>query len=131
MHGRIEKLIAINSFKNIPKNEEMKQEKKPFVKEDCFFVLVPEKETFFHMFHDPMARYMENLYNHNLQMIVGCKLKDKGSDELMSILNMGHFTPDDVLRPWLSYVSGNYYFQTFQQIYQFLDGSQQGKRHEN
>jgi hypothetical protein len=101
------------------------------VKEACFSVLAPEKETFFHVFHDPMARYMENFYNQDLQRIVGCKLKDKGSDELVSVLNMGRFTPDDVLQPWLSYVSRNYYFQTSQQTCQFLDGNQQVKSHEN
>jgi hypothetical protein len=65
-HGRIDKLIVVNSFKNIPKIEEMKQEKKELVKEAFFSVLAPAKKTFFHIFHDPMERYMENLYNQNL-----------------------------------------------------------------
>jgi hypothetical protein len=130
MHGRIDKIIVVNSFENIPKIEEMKQDKKTLVKEDCFFVLALEKETFFHVFHDPMAHYMENFYNQNLQRIVGCKLKDKGSDESMSVLNMGRFTLDDVLQPWLSYVLRSYYFHTSQQTYQFLDGNQQVKSHE-
>jgi hypothetical protein len=62
---------------------------------------------------------------------VGCKLKDEGSEELVSLLNMGRFTPDNVLQPWLSYVSRNYYFQTSQQTCQLLDGNQQVKSHEN
>ena len=88
----------------------MKQEQKTLVKEACFSVLPLEKETFFHVFHDPMACYMEKFYNQDLQRIVGCKLKDKGSDELVFVLNMGLFTPDDVLHQCLSYVSRNYYF---------------------
>ena len=106
MHGRVDKPIASISFENIPKIEEMKQEKKILVKEACFSVLPPEKETFFHVFHDPMAHYVEFFY---LQRIVGYRLKNKRSNELVSVLNMGHFTPDNVLQPWLSYVSGNYY----------------------
>jgi hypothetical protein len=34
--------------------------------EVCFSDLASEKETLFRVFHDPMARYMENFYNHNL-----------------------------------------------------------------
>jgi hypothetical protein len=104
---------------------------KTLVKEACFSILAPKKETFFHAFHDPMACYMENFYNQNLQMIVGYKIKDKGSDKLMFVLNMGHFTPNNVLQPWLPYVSRNYYFQTYHQTCQFLDGNQQVKSHEN
>jgi hypothetical protein len=80
------------------------------VKEACFFVLVPRRETFFHVFHDSMTGYIEIFYGQDLHRIVGCKLKNKGSDELVSVLNMGSFTLDDVLLPWLSYVSRNYYF---------------------
>jgi hypothetical protein len=60
MCGRLDTPITVISFKNIPKIEEMKQEQKTLLKEACFSVLAPEKETFFHVFHDPMARYMEN-----------------------------------------------------------------------
>jgi hypothetical protein len=112
MYRRVDRLVDVIPSENIPKIEEMKQEQKTLVKEACFSVLAPKNETFFDMFHDSMARYMDFFYNQDLQRIVGCKLKDKGRDKLVSVLNMGRFTPDNVLQPWLSYVSRNYYFQT-------------------
>ena len=80
MYGRIDTPIVVISFKNIPKIEEMKQEQKTLVKEACFSVLAPRRETFFHVFHDSMACYMEKIYNQDLQRIVGCNIKDEGSE---------------------------------------------------
>jgi hypothetical protein len=50
---------------------------KTLVKEACFSILAPVKETFFHMIHNPKPHYMEKVYNQNLQIIVDCNLKDK------------------------------------------------------
>jgi hypothetical protein len=104
---------------------------KTLVKEYFSSVLAPEKETFFQMIHDPKTHYMERVYNQNLQIIVDCKLKDKESNESMSVSNMILFTPDDVLQPWLPYDSRNSYYQTSQQTCQFLNRSQQVKSPEN
>jgi hypothetical protein len=97
MYGRVDTPIVVIPSENIPKIVKMNQEKKTLVKEACFSVFAPRRETLFHVFHDPMARYMKKIYNQYLQRIMGSKLKDKGSDELVSVLNMGHFTVDNVL----------------------------------
>jgi hypothetical protein len=124
MYGRVDTPIVVIPSENILKIEKMKQEQKTLVKEACFSVLAPRRETFFHVFHDSMTRYMENLYNQDLQRIVGCKLKDEGSEESVSLLKMGRFRPDNVLQPWMSCVSRNYYFHTSQQARHLLDGNQ-------
>jgi hypothetical protein len=36
----------------------------------CFSALTLEKETFFHIIHDPKTHYMEKVYNQNLPIIV-------------------------------------------------------------
>ena len=131
IYGILGTYVTVIPSENIPKIEEMKQEQKKFVKEACFFVLAPKRETFFYMFHDSMARYLEIFYNQDQKRIEGFKLKDKGSNESLPILNMGRFIPNDVLQPWLSYVSRNYYFHTSQQICQFLDGNEHVKSHKN
>ena len=112
IYGILGTYVTVIPSENIPKIEEMKKEQKKLVKEACFSALAPEKETLFHVFHDSMACYMKFFYNQYLQRIVGCKLKDEGSEESVPLLSMGRFTPDNVLQPWLSYVSRNYYFQT-------------------
>jgi hypothetical protein len=49
----------------------------------------------------------------------------------MFVSNMSLFTPDDVLPPWLPYDSKSSYYQTSQQICQFLNRNQQVKSPEN
>jgi hypothetical protein len=97
---------------------------KTLVEEACSSVLTPEKETFFHMIHDPKTHYMEKVYNQNLPIIVDC-------NKSMSVSNMSLFTPDDVLQPWFPYDSRNSYYQTSQQICQFFNRSQQVESPEN
>jgi hypothetical protein len=82
---------------------------KTLVEEACFYVLTPEKETFFHMIHYPKTHYMEKVYSQNLPTRVDY-------NKSMSISNMSLFTPDDVLHPWLPYNSRNSYYQISQQI---------------
>jgi hypothetical protein len=64
------------------------------VKEACPSVLTPKKEMFSHVFHDPMACYMENIYNLNLQLMMGCELRNEEDDKSMSVLDMDCFTPE-------------------------------------
>jgi hypothetical protein len=65
---------------------------KTLVEQAYSSVLTPEKETFFHMIHDPKTHYMENVYNQNLPIIVDC-------NKSMSVSNMSLFMLDDFLQP--------------------------------
>ena len=91
---------------------------KTLVEEACSPVLTPEKETIFHIIHDPKTHYMEKVYTHNLPIIMDY-------DKSMSISNVSLFTSDDVLHPWFPYGSRNPYYQTSQQLCQFFNRSQQ------
>jgi hypothetical protein len=75
-----------------PNNEET------LVEEAFSSILIPEKESFFHMIHDPKTHYVEKVYNQNLPIIVDY-------NESMFVPDMNLFTPDDVLQPWLPYDS--------------------------
>jgi hypothetical protein len=46
---------------------------------------------FSHVFHDPMDFYMENIYNQNLQVMMGCKLRNEEDEKSMSVLDMDCF----------------------------------------
>jgi hypothetical protein len=94
MHGKVDKPIAAIASENTLRIEEVEQEQQTLVKEACPSVLTPKKEMFPHVFHDPMACYMENIYNQNLQLMVGCKLRNEGDDKSMSVLDIDCFIPE-------------------------------------
>jgi hypothetical protein len=98
----VDKPIANIPFEKNLRIKEIKREQKTLVREACSSVLTPKKEMFPHVFHDPMACYMENIHNQNLQMM-----------------------------PLLSFILGGCYFHPSQQIYQLLDENRQGGSHEN
>ena len=60
------------------------------VEEAYSSVLTPEKETFFHIIHDPKIHYMEKVYNQNLQIIMDY-------NKSMFVSNASLLTSDDVL----------------------------------
>jgi hypothetical protein len=97
---------------------------KTLVEEACSYVFTPEKETFFHIIHDPNTHYMEKVYNQNLPIIVDC-------NKSMFVSSVSLFTPYDVLHPWFPYDSRNSYYHTSQQICQFFNRSQQVESPEN
>jgi hypothetical protein len=125
MHGKVDKPIVSISFENALRTEEIKQEQQTLAKEVCPFVLTPKKEVVPHVSHDPMACYMENIYILNLQLMMGCELKNKEDNKSISVLDMGCFTPEVVLQPLLSSDSGGCYSQPSQQADQLLDGNRQ------
>jgi hypothetical protein len=87
------------------------------VEESCSSILIPEKESFFHMIHDLETHYMGKVYDQNLPITVDYK-------ESMYVPDMNLFTLDDVFQPWFLYDSGNPYYQTSQQLCQFFRGQQ-------
>jgi len=66
MHGKVDKPIAAISSENTLRIEEVEQEQQKLVKEACPSVITPKKEMLSHVFHDPMAYYMKNIYNQNI-----------------------------------------------------------------
>jgi len=94
------------------------------VEEAYFYVMTPEKETFFHMIHDPRTHYMEKVYNQNSPMIEGCNKSMPASDA-------SPFTLDEFLQPWLPYGARNLYYQTLKKNCQFFDRNQQVESPEN
>jgi hypothetical protein len=63
------------------------------MKEACPYVLDHQEEMFSHVFHDPMACYMESFNNQKLQLTMGCKLRDKDDGHSTSTLNMDCLLP--------------------------------------
>jgi hypothetical protein len=90
-----------------------------------------QKEIFSHVFYDPMACYMENLCNQNLQLMMGCNLRSKDNDKKTSELDIGCSLLEVSFQSTLFFDSKGCYFQQSQQIFQPLKGHQQGKLPEN
>jgi hypothetical protein len=98
-----EAFVLSNSFEdfgseNVLRIEEVKQEKQTLVKEACPSVLVHKKEMFSHVFHDPVACYMESFNNQNLQLMMGCNIRDEDDVQSMSALNMDFFLSKDLFQ---------------------------------
>ena len=79
---RKEEVVLFNSFEdygyeNVPKIEEVEQIQQTLVKEAFPSILVHQKEMFAHVFHDPVACYMESFNSHNLQLRMGHKIRNK------------------------------------------------------
>jgi hypothetical protein len=43
------------------------------------------------MLHDPVACYMESLNNKNLQLMMGCKIRDEDDGQSTLVLDMDFF----------------------------------------
>jgi hypothetical protein len=126
-----EAVVLLDSFEDYGSKTEEEEKRKPtLVKMACPSVLVHRKEIFSHMFHDPVACYMESFNNQNLQLMMGCKLRDEDDGQSTSVLDMDFFLPGVSFQPTLSSDSEDCYFQQSQQIFQPLGGNQQVKSHE-
>jgi hypothetical protein len=88
------------------------------VEEAYYYVLTPEKETFFHMIHDPKTHYMEKVYSQNSPII-------EDYNKSMYVSNVSPFTSNEFFQPWLPYDSRNLYYQTSQKFCQIFYRSQQ------
>jgi hypothetical protein len=84
-----------------------------------------------HVSHDPMACYMENIYNLNLQLMMGCEIRNEEDDKSMSVLDMDCFTPEVSFQLEFSFDSEGCYSKQFQQIFQSFKENRQGKSPEN
>jgi hypothetical protein len=91
-------------FENVLGTEEVGKEK-TLTKEVCPFIFVHQEETFSHVFHDPMACYMECFNNQNLQLMMSYKLRNRGDGQSTSVLNMDFFLPGGLFQSTLSYGS--------------------------
>jgi len=83
------------------------------------------------MFDNPVACYMESFNNQNLQLMMGCKLRDEYDGQSTSVLDMDLFLPGVSFERELSFDSEDCYFQQSQKIFQPLGGNQQVKSHES
>jgi hypothetical protein len=139
--SHLKKIISMDLFLSIHlkskttvhflRTKEVEQEQQTLMKEACLSVFVHQEEMFSHVFHDPVACYMECFNNQNLQLMMSCKLRNKDDGQSTSVLNMDCLPPGVSFQSTLSYDSKDYYFQQSQQIFQPLGGNQQVKSHEN
>jgi len=111
MHGRVDKPIGTISFENVLRTKDTDQEQQTLMKEACPSVLTHQKEMFSHMSYEFVACYMEKFNNQNLQLMMGCELRNEDDDKSMSILNMGYFLPKVSFQPTLSSNAEDCYFQ--------------------
>jgi len=82
-----EVVVLLHSFEDYGfKTKEEEQRKLALVKIACPFILVHRKEIFYHMFHDPVACYMESFNNQNLQLLMGCKIRDEDEATIVFLL---------------------------------------------
>jgi len=120
-----EEIVLLDSFENYGSNTKEEEKRKPtLLKMACPFFLVHRKEIFSHMFHDLVPCYMESFNNQNLQLMMGCKLRDKDDGQSMLVLDMDFFPPEVSFQPALSSNSEDCYFQQSQQSFQPLGGNQ-------
>jgi len=66
MNVFIDKRIGAISFENVLRTEEVEKKRQTTMKEVCLSVFVHQEKMFSHMFHDPIACYMECFNNRNL-----------------------------------------------------------------
>jgi hypothetical protein len=88
MHGKVDEPSAAISFENTLRTEGVEPEQKTLVRGTCFYVLTFKKEMCPHVFHDPMAYYLEDLCNQNLQSVVGDEFKNERDEKSMVVLDM-------------------------------------------
>jgi hypothetical protein len=131
-----EAVVLFNSFEdygseNVLRTEEVEQEQQTLVKEACPSVLVHQKEMFSHVFHDPVACYMESFNNQNLQLMMGCKLRNKDDGQVNVNIKYGLLATRGLFQSTLSCSSEDCYSQQSQLIFQLLGKNQLVKSHEN
>jgi hypothetical protein len=111
-----EAVVLSNSFEdygseNVLSTEEVEKEQQTLVKEACPSVLAHQKEMFSHVFHDPVACYMESFNNQNLQLMMGCKIRDEDDGQSTSTLNTDCLLPGGLFQSTLSCSSEDFYSQ--------------------
>jgi hypothetical protein len=74
MNVFIDKPIAAISIENVRKIEEIEQEQQTLMKEARLSIFAHQEEMISHVFHNPVACYMECFNNQNLQLMMSCEL---------------------------------------------------------